>query len=100
MQYFRDVTHPVAMFMAKLSFTRDRQMISTRDGRLGFTCTGVQPADAVCVFNNSVSPFVVRKVDVVDGTTRWKLVGDAYVSGLMYREADGLEVEEADVLLV
>ena len=100
MKCFRDTRHPVAVFMAKLSFMRDYQMVSTRDGRFGFTCTGARPDDVVCVFNNSVSPFVVRKVDVVDGRTRWKFVGDAYVSGLMYGEADGLEVEEEDVLLV
>ena len=75
-------------------------MIGTREGRFGFTCTGARLGDVVCVFNNSVSPFVVRRVDEVDGRTRWKLVGDAYVSGLMYGEADALGVEEVDVLLM
>lgn len=97
---FRDTKHPVAMFIAKLSFTRDHQMISTREGRFGFTCSGARPDDAVVVFNSSVSPFVVRKVDVVEGTTRWQLVGDAYVHGMMYGEADGVDVKEEDILLM
>jgi hypothetical protein len=76
-------------------------MISTEEGRFGFTCTGVETRDVVAVFNDSVSPFVVRRVDWVDGRTRWKLVGDAYIHGLMYGEADKLGgVEEEDILLM
>jgi hypothetical protein len=100
MRCFRDSKHPVAVFMVKLSFTLDHQMVGTREGRFGFTCTGARLGDVVCVFNNSVSPFVIRKVDEMDDRTRWRFVGDAYVDGLMYGEADALAVEEENVLLM
>lgn len=58
------------------------------------------PGDVVCVFNDSVSPFVLRKVDEVDARTRYKFVGDAYVHGLMYGEADGMEDEEEEGILL
>lgn len=100
MKCFRDKSHPVFMFMVNLSFTRDHQMVNTNNGRFGFSCTGVQPGDVVCVFNDSVSPFVVRRVDEVEGRARWKLVGDAYVHGLMHGEADISKMEEEDILLM
>ncbi|KAF3008766.1 hypothetical protein E8E13_010270 [Curvularia kusanoi] len=95
-----DVEDPVCRFMISLTFTRDRQMINTRDGRFGFTCTGVQPGDVVCVFNDSVSPYVLRRAEHKDGDVRYKFVGDAYIHGLMYGEADGMNVAEEDILLV
>lgn len=100
MDCFRNPLSPVFKFVAKLCFTRDHQMINMREGRLGFTCSGVQPGDVVCVFNDSVSPFVLRRVDDKDGDARYKFVGDAYVHGLMYGEADSIDVQEEDILLV
>jgi hypothetical protein len=47
-----------------------------------------------------VSPFVLRKVDDKDGNERYKFVGDAYVHGLMYGEADGTDVHEENILFV
>lgn len=100
MNSFRDPENPVTRLTARLCFTRDHQMINTKEKRFGFTCTGVQPGDVVCVFNDSVSPFVLRKVDEVDGKTRYKFIGDAYVHGLMYGEADAMKIDEEGILLV
>lgn len=100
MDCFRNPRSTVFKFVAKLCFTRDHQMINMREGRFGFTCSGVQPGDVVCVFDDSVSPFVLRKVDDKDGNERYKFVGDAYVHGLMYGEADGTDVHEENILLV
>lgn len=87
-------------FTSKLCFTCDHQLINTKEGRFGFTCTGVRAGDVVCVFNDSVSPFVLRRVEDRDGDVRYQFVGDAYVHGLMYGEADRIDVDEVDVLLV
>jgi hypothetical protein len=35
-----------------------------------------------------------------DGGARYIFVGDAYVSGLMYGEADKMDVDEVDIVLV
>lgn len=44
---------------------------------------------------------VLRKVDIADdGVKRWRFVGDAYVEGLMYGEADKMNVEEKEICLV
>lgn len=97
---FRDPGHPVANFMANLRLTRDHQLINTTDGRFGFTCTGVRPGDVVCVFNDSVSPFVLRRVEDRNGEARYMFVGDAYVHKLMYGEADSMDIVEEDIVLV
>lgn len=100
MDCFRNPSSPVFKFVAKLCFTRDHQMINMREERFGFTCSGVQPGDVVCVSNDSVSPFVLRRVDDKNGDARYKFVGDAYVHGLMYGEADSMDAQEEDILLV
>ena len=100
MACLRDLQSPVFKFVAKLYYTRDHQIINMGEARFGFTCSGVQPGDVVCVFNDSVSPFVLRRVDDKGGDARYKFVGDAYVHGLMYGEADSIDVQEEDILLV
>ena len=100
METFRSPEHPVARFVTNVCFTRDHQLFNTTDGMFGFTATGVQEGDIVCVINHAVSPHVLRRVEDRDGEARYVLVGDAYVSGLMYGEADGMDVDEVDIVLV
>jgi hypothetical protein len=78
-----------------------RQLFWTKENRSGFTNEGVRPGDVVCVFNGSVVAYVLRRADEDgDQVERWCLVGEAFVPGLMYGEADGMEVEERDIILV
>ena len=100
MDAFRNPEHPVARFTASICFTRHHQLFNTEGGRFGFTATGVQAGDVVCVFNNAVSPHVLRRVEDRDGKARYIFMGDAYVSGLMYEEADNMDVKEVDIVLV
>jgi hypothetical protein len=100
MAAFRMVDNPVCNFVVALCFTRDHQLFNTENGRIGFTCTGVQEGDVACVFNHSPTPHVLRRVENRDGERRYRFVGDAYVHGLMCEESDGMEVEEVDVVLV
>ncbi|KZM20903.1 hypothetical protein ST47_g7943 [Ascochyta rabiei] len=100
MHSFRGPGQPVGSFAAVLCFTRHHQLFGTEHGRLGFTATGVQRGDVVCVFNHAVSPHVLRRVRDRDGAARYRFVGDAYVHGLMYGESDDLDVEERDIVLV
>ncbi|XPS94955.1 hypothetical protein M3J09_004253 [Ascochyta lentis] len=100
MQCFRTQDHPVFRFAAVLAFTRNHQMFSTEQGRFGFTMTGVRTGDVVCVFNHAVSPHVLRRVQDRSGEARYRFVADAYVHGLMYGEADDIDVDGEDVVLV
>jgi hypothetical protein len=75
--------------------------VLTKEGRFGFTIRGVESGDMVCVFDGAPIAHVIRKVeDWSDIEETWRCVGDAYVHGLMYGEADDMDIEERDVTLV
>ncbi|KAF2202605.1 HET-domain-containing protein [Delitschia confertaspora ATCC 74209] len=58
----------------------DRAFIITKGKRLGYTRPGVQVGDLVCVFENSIVPFVLRRNCEPE---TFHLVGEAYVDGLI-----------------
>ena len=78
----------------------NRKMFLTEGGRLGLGSSSVEKGDLVCVLLGSRVPFVLRrcgKGDLEglradlrpgDGRDYFKLVGEAYVDGVMYYEGD------------
>lgn len=78
-----------------------KQLFWTEDDRFGFTSRGVKLGDAVCVFGGAPLVHVVRRTERGgDQVEKWRLVGDAYVHGLMYGEANGMDVGERELCLV
>lgn len=61
----------------------DRTCICTGQGRLGYARPGVEEGDIVCVFENEVVPFTVRR-DVHKNA--YALTGESYGDGLMHDE--------------
>jgi hypothetical protein len=91
----------VRRFLRSVTRLGDRQLFLTKDGRLGSVKKGVLPGDKVCVFNGAPVPHVLRRVsDTEDRQERWEFVGDAYVHTLMNCEADAMDVEVKDIVLV
>jgi hypothetical protein len=79
----------------------DRQLFWTKENRYGFTNRGVQLGDVICIFDGAVVPYVLRRADDDgDQVERWRLFGEAVIPGLMYGEADAMEIEERDFILV
>lgn len=98
---------PAGYLYNKLEALEGRQLFQTADERFGFTRTGVRKGDRVCVFHEAPTIHILRKRRDEDGEGegegeggRWELVGDGYVHGLMYGEADEMDVEERDIVLV
>jgi hypothetical protein len=60
-----------------------RAFVSTEGGRIGLAPKHTLPGDKVVILWNAGSPYVLRFV----GDRSFKLVGEAYVHGLMYGEA-------------
>lgn len=69
-----------------------RRFFSTEHGRIGLGPEGVRVGDQICVIRNAWTPFVIRSGE---GKGCSRLIGEAYVDGLMYGEAFGL-VEEGN----
>jgi hypothetical protein len=93
------MTSSYQSLLVKLVKLGDRQLFNTKNGRFGFTIKGVQPGDMLCVFNSASTPHVLRRV-AVRGGEAYLVIGDAYVDGLMLAEADDIEVEDREILLV
>jgi hypothetical protein len=88
-------------FVRVLRKLRGMQLIRTKENRVGFTIRRVKVGDVICVFNGAPLVHVLRRVEESrDGVERWRLVGDAFAFGLMYGEADEMDVEERDIVLV
>ncbi|KAK3987685.1 heterokaryon incompatibility protein 6,OR allele [Cladorrhinum sp. PSN332] len=61
-----------------------RVMVKTAKGYVGLTAKGVREGDSVVLFKGGRMPVVVREVEGEEGEEkRWRLVGDAYVHGIM-----------------
>jgi hypothetical protein len=63
----------------------DSALARTEDGRLALIPYNAQVGDEIALFKGSKCPFVVRPT-----ASRWKLVGDCYVQGMM----DGRDFRE------
>ncbi|KAE8448051.1 hypothetical protein EG329_009816 [Mollisiaceae sp. DMI_Dod_QoI] len=60
----------------------NRAFFTTLDGRIGLGPSNLESGDTVCIFCNTFSPFIIRPAD----SGHNKLIGEAYVHGLMYGE--------------
>lgn len=71
----------------------ERCFFNTRDGRIGLGERGVKVGDLIYVALNAWTPFILRPNKTVTAT--YKLIGEAYVHGLMNSEAFGIVGENA-----
>lgn len=71
-------------FMNRLgSSSEDKGFIRTTNGWLGLASAGCKVGDVVSLVRGGTMPLVLR----ADSAGKWKLVGAAYVHGVMYSEA-------------
>jgi hypothetical protein len=90
---------PTQNIIIKLMNFADRHLFSTATGYFGLVIKGVLPGDLVCVFNTATTPHVIRKMPD-DEADVYQVVGDAYVSDLMYGQVDDLGIHVRDIELV
>jgi hypothetical protein len=71
--------------------TRNRRLFITANGRLGLAPVRVQKGDRVVILSSHKVPLIVRPVEEIGGGylkggLRARIIGEAYVSGIMYGE--------------
>lgn len=94
---FEEFQRKARRFMESfMLYCDNRRFFRCKDGMLGWGPDQVREGDAICVLDGASVPFVLRPVE----GGRFKVVGDAYVSGIMDGEAMELVVEDMDILLV
>ena len=76
----KDASQSIARYFAAISLQSTRRFFTTENGRVGLGPSHMEPGDRICVFYSGSPLFVLRFA--ADGKTA-KLVGDAFVHGLM-----------------
>ena len=74
-------------------WTQGRQFALTQRGRMGWVPVAARMGDDVGLFAGCRIPFVLRTVE-----KGYKLMGDAYVHGVMYGEGEGIAGEMLPIL--
>jgi hypothetical protein len=74
---------PLLEFELQGRYTLNRRMIATEKGRIGLASCTAAVGDRLSLCKGSTVPLILRPSE---GTGRWKLVGDAYVHGVMKGE--------------
>lgn len=99
----RSTLKAVEFLKAQQDFDQTRQCTSSRlgfcvteDGMLGWVPQGARKADRICIFAGAKAPFIVRE----KGDGSYRLVGSAYIHGIMYGETmdwPGMEWEDIEL---
>jgi hypothetical protein len=98
---------PVLKFELQRRYTLYRQFVRTERGYIGLAGNGVRVGDRVVLCQGSKVPLVLRRVEVEaeahgstdrEGTDQWRLVGDAYVHGIM--KGEGFDEERCDRMIL
>lgn len=90
----RDMAPPVVRAKVDQAFkydflhiARNRNFCTTKKGYMGWCPNETKKGDRVCLLFGGQAPLVVRRVD----KEKWRLLGEAYVHGLMDGEGLGME---------
>jgi hypothetical protein len=78
--------------------TRGRRFLTTRGGFIGLASSGIRCGDMVSLFAGGVTPFILRPENREDGRACFKLIGEAYIHGLM--NGEGLSMGEFQQILL
>lgn len=68
-----------------------RRLVVTEDGHVGLGPQVAEPGDVVCILKDSTMPLLLRPEADSDS---FKLVGEAYIQGMMFGEVKISEVEQ------
>lgn len=86
-------------FHRVMSMTNERRVFRTASGRVGLGSEFIVRGDKVAIFLGAQTPFVIRESSLRDGSMAHKLVGEAYVDGIMEGEFfDGSSMVERILL--
>ncbi|KAG9230934.1 heterokaryon incompatibility protein-domain-containing protein [Amylocarpus encephaloides] len=98
----KEHTKEIRMYYNMLGYQVFRRGMLLEKGFVGLGPDGVDVGDVVVGFRGTKFPYVLRMVKGSEGEERWKVVGEAYVHGVMYGELfqGGSEVEWVDFVLV
>ena len=93
-----EVGTPAYVFWIRLTIVlAGMRLFTTSSGRLGYGSPEVAKGDAICIFDGARTPHLLRGTT---GSDACKLVGEAYVHGMMNGEVESLDFENDWITLV
>jgi hypothetical protein len=82
---------------ALITIYHERRLFATEKGFLGIGPWTLQESDAIILVAGADIPYAFRQDK---GTNRWRLIGEAYIHGLLNGEASQDESLKFEMLLV
>jgi len=68
----------------------ERRFFGTAEGRIGLCPPGTWPGDRIVILHGGSVPYVLRKM----GCGTWRFIGECYVDGIMFGEAEKMKKEK------
>ncbi|KAH6675170.1 heterokaryon incompatibility protein-domain-containing protein [Halenospora varia] len=88
-------------YMHRTGIGRSRRLFITQNGYLGAANNGIMEGDRVCLIDGAPVPFILRgPVAKFRKYTIYNLVCDAFINGIMYREASNLHSIRFEMILL
>lgn len=81
-----------------LAIMDSQRLFTTVQGRIGRGPSKMESGDCICIFSYARTAHIIR-CDSIE-RSKHRLIGEAYVHGMMNGEIGKLEVEEQDVILI
>ncbi len=76
-----------------------RRTVTTKRGYVGMVIETVEVGDAIAVLLGCSMLIVLRKAESNGGQTKWRVVGECYIHGIMDGEAMEWGLEVQDIIL-
>jgi hypothetical protein len=85
--HFNDASVSSGFRLRLFAAADQRRFVYTQKGFIGLASPQTKPGDCIALFAGGHVPIVIRDVDGLEGKkVLWRVVGDAYVHGIMFGE--------------
>jgi hypothetical protein len=74
---------PIMAFRSDMTVATNRRMFRTEEGHIGLAPASAKKGDCIAIFKGVKVPLVLRPAA---GSSKWNLVGDCYIHGIMRGE--------------
>ncbi|KAL9024164.1 MAG: hypothetical protein Q9196_006719 [Gyalolechia fulgens] len=94
-----DAVHLRNALMQRDRINLSRRLVTTERGYVGMALETVERGDAVAVLYGCSMPIVLRESKTNGGDSRWRVIGECYLHGMMNGEAMEWGTNKQDIVL-
>ncbi len=81
------IGYSLPWYLMEMRFLRSCRPFISQTGYVGLAPPHAEPGDQICVFHGGISPYIIRSSCQDPQGPKYRLIGAAFVHGIMYGEA-------------